>query len=115
MSTTVKRTLRPGDAITVELPHSEVCMHMGVAGRVMVVAVIEVGCRCGHGWLSHTYEGGVCRACEVPGCLCGGYRASILAQIIDGEGRDFSAPITLGEAGIYGTVAEGLYAYEVVS
>jgi hypothetical protein len=31
--------VRPGDRVRLLLPHSEVCMHMGVAGRVMTVEV----------------------------------------------------------------------------
>ncbi len=35
------RTVRPGDRVRLELPHSEVCMHMRVAGRVMDVRMTE--------------------------------------------------------------------------
>ena len=31
--------VRPGDRVRLLLPHSEVCMHMRVAGRVMAVEV----------------------------------------------------------------------------
>ena len=31
------RTIQPGDRVRLELPYSEVCMHMRVAGRVMDV------------------------------------------------------------------------------
>lgn len=34
-------------------------------------------------------------------------------QLLDDDGRPYSAPITLGEAGIYGSVRDGLYAYPV--
>lgn len=33
------RNVVPGDTVTVTLPWSEVCMHMGVAGGVMGVRV----------------------------------------------------------------------------
>lgn len=33
------------------------------------------------------------------------------AQLIGDDGSPFSAPITLGEAGIYGSMRDGLYAY----
>jgi hypothetical protein len=35
------RTVGPGDRVRLELPHSEVCMHMRVAGRVMDVRMTE--------------------------------------------------------------------------
>ena len=35
------RTVRPGDRVRIELPYSEVCMHMRVAGRVMDVRMTE--------------------------------------------------------------------------
>jgi len=35
------RRLSVGDALHIELPYSEVCMHMGVAGKVMRVEVLD--------------------------------------------------------------------------
>jgi hypothetical protein len=35
------RTVRPGDRVRIELPYSEVCMHMRVAGRVMDVRMTD--------------------------------------------------------------------------
>jgi hypothetical protein len=35
------RAVRPGDRVRLELPFSEVCMHMRVAGRVMDVRMTE--------------------------------------------------------------------------
>jgi hypothetical protein len=70
--------VRPGDRVRLELPCSEVCMSMRVAGKVMTVVVTT-----------------------------GRYP---MAQLIDGEGHEFSGPITTGEAGIYGYGAE-MYAY----
>lgn len=32
-----KKYLTAGETVTLELPYSEVCMHMGVAGQVMTV------------------------------------------------------------------------------
>jgi hypothetical protein len=43
MNSTVATRVAPGDVVTVELPHSEVCMHMQVAGKVMQVEVLERG------------------------------------------------------------------------
>jgi hypothetical protein len=54
-----------GDTVRVELPYSEVCMHMRVAGKIMSVHVQEHG-----------------------------------AQLVTGDGRPFSFPITHGEAGV---------------
>jgi hypothetical protein len=34
---------RVGDTVTVELPYSEVCMHMGVAGQTRQVKVLTLG------------------------------------------------------------------------
>jgi hypothetical protein len=41
MGTRSHRVLRPGDRVRLELPHSEVCMHMRVAGRVMDVELTD--------------------------------------------------------------------------
>jgi len=73
------RTLRPGDRVRIELPHSEVCMHMRVAGRVMDVRMTE-----------------------------GRYP---MAQLLNPDGSEFSAPILTAEAGIYGDVERGFYCY----
>lgn len=40
-----KRTVRSGDVVTVELPFSEVCIHMGVAGKRHRVRVEGPGAR----------------------------------------------------------------------
>lgn len=63
-----------GTRVTVELPYSEVCMHMRVAGKTMAVDVLPT-----------------------------------MAQLIDSDGRNFSFPITHGEAGLrvdYGNGAD---------
>ena len=73
------RTLRPGDRVRIELPHSEVCMHMRVAGRVMDVRMTE-----------------------------GRYP---MAQLLNPDGSELSAPILTAEAGIYGDVERGFYCY----
>jgi hypothetical protein len=62
--------VRPGDHVRIELPFSEVCMHMRVAGRVMDVRMTE-----------------------------GRYP---MAQLLNPDGSEFSAPILTTEAGIYG-------------
>ena len=36
-------TIAPGERVKVRLPWSEVCMHLGVAGRVMSVELVEGG------------------------------------------------------------------------
>jgi hypothetical protein len=76
--------VRPGQRVRLEVPHSEVCMHMRVAGTVMDVEVL------GRTFGDVTY---------------------VSAQLYRLDGRPFSAPIGLGEAGIYGTLADGMYAY----
>ena len=73
------RTVSPGDRVRIELPFSEVCMHMRVAGRVMDVRMTE-----------------------------GRYP---MAQLLNPDGSEFSAPILTGEAGIYGDVERGFYCY----
>ena len=71
--------VRPGDHVRIELPFSEVCMHMRVAGRVMDVRMTE-----------------------------GRYP---MAQLLNPDGSEFSAPILTAEAGIYGDVDRGFYCY----
>ena len=73
------RTVRPGDRVRIELPYSEVCMHMRVAGMVMGVRMTE-----------------------------GRYP---MAQLMNPDGSEFSAPILTAEAGIYGDVERGFYCY----
>src|SRR5437764_280118 len=63
-------------AVRLELPYSEVCMHMGVAGKEMWVRV------------------------------CG--ESMNMAQLYDDQGRKFSAPITVGEAGVPEPILERL-------
>jgi hypothetical protein len=42
MGTTPRRIpIKPGDRVPLELPYSEVCMHMRVAGRVMDVQLTD--------------------------------------------------------------------------
>lgn len=73
------RNVRPGDRVRIELPYSEVCMHMRVAGRVMDVRMTD-----------------------------GRYP---MAQLLNPDGSEFSAPILTGEAGIFGDVERGFYCY----
>lgn len=56
----------PDDAVRVVLPHSEVCMHMRLAGKTRWAAPV----------------------------------GAHMAQIYSDDGSRFSAPITLGEAGL---------------
>lgn len=79
--------LRPGDRVRLEMPFSEVCMHMRVAGTAMDVELLS-GDRgnAGRPWFAVQL-----------------YRP--------GEPCPFSLPITPGEAGIF-TCADGShYAY----
>jgi hypothetical protein len=43
MNTTVRRSLRVGETVTLELPYSEVAMHLRVAGEHRPVRVLEAG------------------------------------------------------------------------
>jgi hypothetical protein len=63
--------LAPGDTVRVELPYSEVCLHMKIAGAVHDVELLRGGSGLG------------------------------MAQVLDHDGRPYSFPITQGEAGIY--------------
>jgi hypothetical protein len=67
-------TVRPGQKVMMTLAHSEVCMHMQVAGKVMLVELIQKD--------------------------YGDY-VGTSAQIYREDGRPFSSPITYGEAGFY--------------
>jgi len=73
-----RRYIEPNEKYPAILPHSEVCMHMGVAGKIMFiewdgkrsVQLYRVECH-GNGWNA------------------------------DDKFVSFSAPILLGEAGVY--------------
>jgi hypothetical protein len=73
--------VQPGDTVRVELPYSEVCMHMQVAGQARLVQVTD-----------------------------GRYP---MAQILNEDGRVFSFPVGLGEAGFYQD-GERVYCYPVI-
>lgn len=81
-----KRYVKPGETVLCVMPHSEVCMHMQVAGRVM------------HAEFRQTkYPDWIAQS----------------VQLFDPkDGRPFSSPIMLGEAGFYRD-GEQVYAYVV--
>jgi hypothetical protein len=62
--------INPGETARMTIAHSEVAMHMGVAGKVMNVRLEP----------TERYA---------------------VAQLLTDDGREFSAPITVGEAGFY--------------
>src|SRR5262245_52843141 len=64
--------VKPNEIVRLELPHSEVCMHMQIAGKVMDVKLVQ----------------------SAPG-------AWPMAQLLTPEGLEYSAAITVGEAGFY--------------
>ena len=68
--------VRHGDRVRLELPFSEVCMHLRVAGQVMTVEVI-----------GRWYADG---------------RSCFTAQLHGDNDKPFSFPILTAEAGIYG-------------
>jgi hypothetical protein len=77
-----------GDTVTVELPYSEVCMHMRVAGRRMPVRLQDA-----------RYFNGE----PAPG--------SPVAQILTESGGEFSFPVLYGEAGFYRDETGRFYTY----
>jgi hypothetical protein len=79
-------SIRPGERAEIELPFSEVCMHMKVAGKRLPVELVETP-----QYLSEHF--------------------SYHAQIFDADGNKMGAPVTLGEAGIYRTDANFFYHY----
>ena len=78
------RYVKPGETVTLELPWSEVCMSMRVAGRTAQVRLEPVD-----------------------------DRDNCVAQIFDAEGRPFSFPVLPGEAGIMRNT-DGWYYYPPV-
>lgn len=69
----------PGDTVYHRLPHSEVCMHMRVAGEKRKVRIES-------------------RGSNPP-----------VAQILNEDDSPFSAPILMGEAGFYASEQAGVY------
>jgi len=67
----MKTYVDTGDTIFQDMPYSEVCMHMRVAGHAMFIKVVA------------------------------GPLGITSAQLYDLQGNIFSAPITMGEAGFY--------------
>lgn len=70
-----KRYVVPEERLTIIAPHSEVCMHMQVAGKPMLAMLLP---------------------------------SRNAAQLFTLDGREFSAPVTPGEAGFYQD-ADGFY------
>lgn len=77
------RTIKPGERVRAEFPHSEVCMYMKVAGKIGEVELLE------DKWGHHAAQLWV-------------------------DGREFSSPVTCGEAGIFFDSEQGYYIYEVL-
>lgn len=84
----VRQYVSVGDTVTVELPYSEVCMHMRVAGRQLQVELQPA-----------RYFNGE----PAPG--------SPVAQILSESGRPFSFPVLYGEAGFYRDESGRFYTY----
>lgn len=74
-------SIRPGERAEIELPFSEVCMHMKIAGTKMMVELVETP-----QYLSEHFS----------------YHVQLYKDDVK-----FSIPITLGEAGIYRTLGPG--------
>ena len=76
-----KRYLKPGEFFWNKMPHSEVCMHMQIADKRMLCQIVPENPR-------------------------------LVQLYADGDAKQvFSAPILLGEAGVY-TDSRGSYIYE---
>lgn len=71
-------SIHPGEIAEIVLPHSEVCMHMRIAGETMMV---ELLCSGDSNPLDTTQ--------------------TYAAQIYDKRMNKFGAPVTIGEAGIF--------------
>lgn len=79
-----KTFVKPGDTVMIECPHSEVCIHMGVAGRAMLAEFRQT-----------VYSDWTAQS----------------AQLYDPtNAQPFSSPILLGEAGFYRD-GDQVYAY----
>lgn len=70
---TTKHYVKLGEKVQITVAHSEVCMYMGVAGKVMTVELMDRKTA---------------------------FAQYPVAQLYD-NGRMYSAPITTGEAGFY--------------
>ena len=70
----IEKSVRPGEIVRKELPFSEVCMHLRVAGERMLVQ-----------FQAREFETGT----------------AYTAQLLHDNGSPFSAPILAGEAGFY--------------
>lgn len=75
-------SIRPGEIAEIELPYSEVCMHMRIAGNTMRVQLVK----------SNTTP------------------SYYFARILRDDDTDYCAPINYGEAGIFRDSA-GFYHY----
>ena len=76
----VRTDLQLADRWEAIMPHSEVCMHMRVAGTKML-------------------------------CAFTGNPSYPMVQLYKTDGIAFSAPVTTGEAGVYGDSRRGFYTY----
>lgn len=79
-----KRRVQAGDQAVVELPFSEVCMHMRVAGQIRRIELVGTGPTVHY---------------------------KVMVQVFDARDRLCGPPITPGEAGVYRD-EQGFYIYE---
>ena len=76
--------VKVGDRVVKIMPHSEVCIHMGIAGKPMV--------------------------CEILRSPCGNGGCQAAVQLYDLDNNEFSFPILESEAGFYWDY-QGKYLY----
>ena len=74
--------VRPGDVVRLEMPASEVCLHMGISGQVWFAR------------LSGTGRG-----------------VELFRTEAEADDRPFGIPVTPGEAGVFRDGHGGFYAY----
>jgi len=80
-----RRYIEPNQKYPAILPHSEVCMHMGVAGKIMFIE----------------WDGKRSVQLYRVECHGNGWNADDKSQSYTAWFVPFSAPILLGEAGVY--------------
>ena len=93
MNSTTPKFVHVGDIVEIELGASEVCLHMRVTGQIRRVHIVATDPEETNQWR---------------------WAAQILSDVPRADGSldaPFGAPITLGEAGFYITIANGVYYY----
>lgn len=107
---TKKTYVQPGQRVQILCPHSEVCMHMKVAGKLMWAKVNHSQPTCpkckakdNRVYLAQDYGDICCEYCAIRWQPPHDPYVYISAQLFreDKDGTEYSGPITTGEAGFY--------------